>query len=125
MDMISFALAISLITFQSQTERLNQILDTVSKNVKEFQELLPDFVCNETITSVTFKSGMINKRMTVESIFTAVQKPGTRGFEGARPAFTESREITAIDGKPVSKGTKMPHLPVQFTGGFSSVLIMT
>jgi hypothetical protein len=38
----------------------NQLADTlgaVSRNVKESQDQLPDFLCNEKVTSTTFKSG--------------------------------------------------------------------
>src|SRR4051812_4211912 len=104
--------------------RLDAVIESVSRNVKEFQELLPDFVCNETITSASYKSGKVRKLTKVDSIFTAVQKPDP-GTGRQRAAFTESRDITAIDGKPVRRGTQMPRLPVQFTGGFSSVLTMT
>jgi hypothetical protein len=107
-----------------QSDRVPEVVQAVSLNVKEFQDQLPDFVCKEAITSATYRSGKVRKRTTVESIFTAVQKPSIGPGRG-RAAFTESREIIAIDGKAVRKGTRMPRLPVQFTGGFSSVLIMT
>lgn len=124
---LSLALSLALAgpaAIPPQSDRVPELVQAVSLNVKEFQDLLPDFVCRETITSATYRSGKVRKQTTVESIFTAVQKPSF-GPRLVRAAFTESREITAIDGKSVRKGTRMPRLPVQFTGGFSSVLIMT
>ena len=103
---------------------LDQVLASVSRNVKDFQDLLPDFVCDEKITSTVYESGKIRKMKIVNSIFTAVQKPSDSPGTG-RVAFTENREITAIDRRSVRKGTKMPPLPVGMFGGFSSLLSMT
>jgi hypothetical protein len=105
--------------------RLDSVIQSVSRNVREFQELLPDFVCKETITSATYKSGKVRKMTTVESIFTAVQKPDPNSPGRGRAAFTESRDVTSVDGKPVRHGTRMPRLPVQFAGAFGSLLTMT
>jgi hypothetical protein len=122
---LAFFLALSgTAAISGQSGAVPEVVQAVSRNVKEFQDLLPDFVCKETITSSTSRSGKVRKQTTVESIFTAVQKPSI-GPNFRRAAFTETRDVTAIDGKPVRKGTRMPRLPVQFTGGFSSVLIMT
>jgi hypothetical protein len=73
---------------------LDQVLASVSRNVREFQQLLPDFVCNEKITSTAYESGNLKETRTVESIFTAIQKPSP-GPHG-QLAFTESRDIIAI-----------------------------
>src|SRR5262249_54439392 len=91
--------------------------------VKEFQDHLVDFVCNEKITSTKFDSGRIVKEKVVESIFTGFQR--TNEENKVHFAFTESREVVAIDGKPVRKGTAFPKLPYRFAGGFSSLLITT
>jgi hypothetical protein len=102
---------------------LNEVLGTVSQNVKDFQDMLPDFVCNEKVTSTAFESGKMRKERVVESIFTGVQ----RSLEEDRVGFvfSESRDVVAIDGKPVPKGTRFPKLPYRFAGGFSSLLVMT
>jgi hypothetical protein len=109
----------------AQSPGVDELIQAVSRNVKEFQDQLPDFVCTEKINSATYRSGSVRKQRTVESIFTAVQKPSRGGGVQNRAAFMESREVTAVDGKAVRKGTRMPHLPVLFAGGFSSVLTMT
>jgi hypothetical protein len=103
---------------------LDEVLASVSRNVNDFQDLLPDFVCDERITSTAYESGKIRKMKMVNSIFTAIQKPSYRLDTGSL-AFTENREITAIDRRSVRKGTKMPPLPVGMFGGFSSLLTMT
>src|SRR5215831_17010323 len=95
----------------------------VSINVKQFQDLLPDFVCNERITSTEFQSGQVRRTRTVESIFTAVHSPGFA--PSGRVAFSETREVAAIDGMPVRKGTLMPKLPLGMYGGFGALLSMT
>jgi hypothetical protein len=103
---------------------VDEVLSAVSGNVKEFQELLPDFVCNEKITSTAYESGKVKDLRTVDSIFTAVQTP-SRGPRNGNLAFTETREVAAIDGRPVQKGTRMPPLPLAMFGGFSALLSMT
>jgi hypothetical protein len=102
-----------------QAPSLSDIIGRVSQNVKEFQELLPDFVCSEKITSKRMDSGKATSQKIVESIFTSTQAPRT-GL-----AFIESREVVAIDGKPVRPGTAMPRLPFGMGGGFGSLLTMT
>jgi hypothetical protein len=122
------SLVMALLLLQGQGSSLprsvDEVLTAVSKNVKEFQERLPDFICDERITSSTFESGLIRTMKTVESVFTAVQK-SSRAPDNGRLAFTETREITSIDGKRVRKGTTMPRLPFAMFGGFSALVSMT
>jgi hypothetical protein len=98
---------------------LSEIIEGVSQHAKEFEELLPDFVCSERITSNRADSGKITSQKTVESVFTSLQSPGS-GL-----AFSESRDVSAIDGKQVRPGTAMPKLPYSMGGGFGSLLAMT
>lgn len=103
---------------------VDEVLTAVSRNVRDFQERLSDLVCDERITSTASESGILRTMTIVESVFTAVQKPSP--LQGnVRPAFIETREITAIDGKAVRKDTAMPKLPLAMFGGFSDVLSMT
>jgi hypothetical protein len=105
-------------------QSVDEVVAAVSRNVKDFQELLPDFVCDERITSRAFESRKVRAMKTVESVFTALQKPSAAP-DNRRLAFTETREIVAIDGKAVRKGVGMPKLPFAMLGGFSSLLSMT
>jgi hypothetical protein len=107
----------------AQAQSLNEVLAAVSQNVKVLEDQLPDFVCSERITSTQFDNGKIIKQRVVESVFTGFQR--TREENRLRFAFTESREVVAIDGKPVRKGTAFPKLPYLFSGGFSSLLTTT
>jgi hypothetical protein len=91
----------------------NDVVAAVSKNVEEFWKLLPDFVCNEMITSTTYSSGKVREQKIVQSIFTSNRKAG------------QQREITSIDGKPAKKNTKMPGLPVEMSTGFGFVIQST
>jgi hypothetical protein len=94
-------------------EAVNDVVAGVSKNVEEFWKLLPDFVCNEKITSTTYSSGKVREQKIVQSIFTSSRKTGSQ------------REITSIDGKPAKKNTKMPGLPVEMSTGFGFVIQST
>jgi hypothetical protein len=107
----------------SSAQSIDEVLVGISKNVKQFQELLPDFVCNEKITSTQFDSGRVIKQKIVESIFTGVQQSSEE--KQIRFSFTESREVLSIDGRAVPKGTQLPKLPYRLSGGFGSLLITT
>ena len=90
-------------------EAVNDVVARVSKNVEEFWKLLPDFVCNEKITSTTYSSGKIREQKIVESIFTSPRKAPSH------------REIKSIDGKPAKKNAKMPDLPIDMSAGFGFI----
>jgi len=45
---------------------LGDIVEGVSQHVREFQELLPDFVCKEKITSMRMDSVKITSQKVVE-----------------------------------------------------------
>jgi hypothetical protein len=120
---VTMLVFLRLLSGNALAQSLNEVLDHVSKNVKEFQEQLPDFVCTEKITSTEFESGKRIKEKVVESIFTGVQR--STAENRFHFAFTESREVVAIDGKPVRNGTPFPKLPYRYAGGYSSVLVTT
>jgi hypothetical protein len=91
---------------------LADLLTAVSRNVKESEDSLPDFLCTEKVTSTAFKSGKQKGQKIVESIFSV---------RNAR----ENREILSIDGVPARKGAKMPRLPVNITGSFNYMINTT
>jgi hypothetical protein len=113
-----------LFLLQAPAASLNQILASVSRNVQDFQQLLPDFVCNEKITSTAYESGKLKETRTVESIFRAIKRPAPAS-PGFQLVFTETRDITAIDGNPARKGARPPKLPLAMFGGFGALLSMT
>ncbi len=115
------AVVLSFIVAHPQSR--DDVIARVSTNVQEFQDLLPDFVCEEKVTSTKMESGRITKQRIVESIFTGVQKPSTKG--NVRLSYTESREVTSVDGKAVRHGARFPKLPFVNSGGFSSIMVMT
>jgi hypothetical protein len=96
----------------SNPPELKDALAAVSRNVKDSQDLLPDFLCNEKVTSTAFKSGKQQSQKVVESIFSIRQS-------------RENREILSVDGKPVRKGAKMPGLPVNISGSFNYMINTT
>ena len=120
---MTMALLHLLLSTSADAQSLNEVLEAVSKNVKEFQDLLPDFVCDERVTSTEFDAGRLIKEKVVESVFAGFQR--SRDENRAHFAFTESRDVVAIDGKPARKGTAFPKLPYNFAGGYSSLLTTT
>ena len=96
----------------AQVQQLPAILESVSKNVKETRDSLPDFLCSEKVTSTTFESGRQRDQKIVESIYSIRQS-------------REHREILTVDGKRAKKGAKMPGLPVNILGSFNHMITAT
>jgi hypothetical protein len=92
--------------------QLSETLAAVSLNVKESRDVLPDFLCDEKVTSTQFKDGKKQDQKIVESIFSIQQS-------------REHRQILAVDGKPAKKGAKMPGLPVNIAGSFNYMILAT
>src|SRR5262245_28404131 len=102
-------------------QSLDDVLLRVSRNVQEFRNSIPDFLCSERLTSrAVDKNGKVTRQIVVESTFTVRQSSAGKG-----PAFLESRDVFAIDGKSAKSGTQFPKIPFQYGGGFASVLLMT
>jgi len=105
----------------SAPQSLDSVLTGVSGNVKNFRDSLPDFVCNERITSQNLdKTGKIADQLTVESVFSVRKRDAGRG-----PSLVEGREPLTINGKPAKKGTAFPKLPFRHGDGFSAGLFLT
>jgi hypothetical protein len=98
---------------------LDEILPRVQEHVREFEFSLPDFMCNERITSGKAIGSKINGQTIINSVFRGTQNKDELG----RP-FTESREIKTINGKPAPKDQPLK-VPFFFGGGFSSILDAT
>ncbi|HEV2690937.1 MAG TPA: hypothetical protein VGV35_20415 [Bryobacteraceae bacterium] len=96
---------------------LDQVLPRIQANVAQFTASLPDFVCNEKITSSKLSGGNVTKQNVNESTFVGVQKRNERG--GLQ--YQETREVTAVDGKKAGKSQKLKG-PFLLTGGFSGIL---
>jgi hypothetical protein len=96
------------VLLQGTTLQLADILTAVSRNVKESRDALPDFLCNEKVTSTRFNAAKTREQrvVAVESIYSIRQG-------------NEHRDILAIDGKPAKKGAKMPHMPLNIIGSFN------
>ena len=95
----------------------DQILERVQDHVKEFASSLPNFICDERITSREVVAGKTRHETVIDSAFIGTQKKDEKG----RP-FTESREIKAVDGQPAAKN-QQPTGSFFVGGGFSSILV--
>lgn len=101
--------------FSQRVPKLEQILPRVQEHVRVFEHSLPDFICDETIISRELMGGRVHQETVIGSAFR-----GTQHKEEDR-AFTESRKIQTIDGKPAPPEQPLKG-PFFFGGGFSSVL---
>ncbi len=98
---------------------LDQILSRAQNNVKEFEFSLPDFMCDEKITSQELLHGKAVHTTIVDSVFI-----GTQNKSEQNKPFTESREIKTVDGRQPRKNQQLEG-PFLYGGGFSSILDAT
>ncbi|MEP6714993.1 MAG: hypothetical protein ABJC09_05430 [Terriglobia bacterium] len=99
-----------------KTPDIDQILTRVQTNLAAFDAALPDFVANEKVVSKNVVGGIVRQRRETESLFTCVRAAGEAGSR-----LIETREVLAVDGKPVKKGRKAKG-PYLFGGAVASLL---
>lgn len=102
-----------LVAWQEPGE-LDQVLGRVQGNIAEFQASLPDFVCNERITSSRLAGNRVTARVVNESVFASSASKDPLSEQKSR----EVREMISIDGQKVEKETE-PRGPFILIGGFS------
>ena len=93
---------------------IEEILARVQANTGQFEKSLPDFVCDEKITSTALHKGKRTEAV-IESHFVGLQEKSGKMF------FTERREIVSVNGKPARPGERLKG-PFLFAGGYSSIL---
>jgi hypothetical protein len=96
---------------------LEAVLSQVRHNVEQSWSSLPDFVCTETVRSQAFENGKATKKTVIQSVFTAMRVDRANTF-----SMQESREVTAIDEKPVRKGASLPDAPLFPDGSTANLL---
>jgi hypothetical protein len=101
--------------------KLDQVLPRIQQHVKEFENSLPDFICDEKITSRELMGGTTIHETDIDSTFRGTQNKD-KNPDGRYEPFTEWRDIQTIDGRPAPKGQQLTG-PFLFGGGFSSILI--
>lgn len=101
--------------------KLSQILPRIQQHVKEFEHSLPDFICDEKITSKELMAGTTIHETDIDSTFRGTQNKD-KNTDGKYQPFTEWRDIQTIDGRPAPKGQQLTG-PFLFGGGFSSILV--
>jgi hypothetical protein len=68
-------------------------------------------VCSEKVTSQIVESGKTTKEKVIESLFTGTRTKASPPAKAGTTGIAESREVFAVDGKPIRKTPKMPDLP--------------
>ena len=115
-----FQIALASASPSQSVPKLDQVLPRVRDHVKEFALSLPDFICDEKITSRELMGGKTLHETAIDSTFRGTQNID-RNPDGKGPPFTEWRDIQTIDGRPAPKGQQLTG-PFLFGGGFSSIL---
>jgi hypothetical protein len=113
-------LALGSIGSSQSVPKLGQILPRIQEHVKEFESSLPDFICDEKITSKELMGGTTIHETDIDSTFRGTQSRD-KNPDGKYEPFTEWRDIQTIDGRPAPKGQQLTG-PFLFGGGFSSIL---
>jgi len=101
--------------------KLDQVLPRIQQHVQEFESSLPDFICDEKITSRELMAGKTVHETDIDSTFRGTQNKDKK-LNGKYEPFTEWRDIQTIDGRPAPKGQQLTG-PFLFGGGFSSILV--
>lgn len=96
---------------------VEELVARVQANTDQFEHSLPNFVCDEKVSSSLFHRGKQHDK-TIESRFVGVQK------RNRNVSFTESREVVSVNGQPAAKDQRYEG-PFLFGGGFSSMLSLT
>ena len=113
--------ALSSVCHSQLMPKLSQILPRIQEHVKEFESSLPDFICDEKITSKELMGGTTIHETDIDSTFRGTQNRD-KNPDGKYEPFTEWRDIQTIDGRPAPKGQQLTG-PFLFGGGFSSILV--
>jgi hypothetical protein len=107
---MKFSAAVTVLLLLAPQQNVDDIVSSVSANVRAFREFIPGVVCTETMKSGEFdKDGKLVRPRTVESNFAPAR------INSGRPTFTPTREVVAVDGKALKKGAKPPADLVQST----------
>jgi hypothetical protein len=101
--------------------KLDQVLPRIQQHVQEFEISLPDFICDEKITSRELMAGKTVHETDIDSTFRGTQNKD-KNPDGKYEPFTEWRDIQTVDGRPAPKGQQLTG-PFLFGGGFSSILV--
>jgi hypothetical protein len=106
------------------TPTLEEALARVRQNVRAFETQIPDFVCQEKITSrnVAGKDGRVERETVIQSTFSGRQKH-TAASLVTGTSFTEERRIETVNGEKWS-GAAMPPGVFHISGGYSSLIVM-
>ena len=108
-------LSVRALAAQTTVLTVDEILARVQTNTGQFEQSLPDFVCDEKIVSLKTERGVMTHEGASESHFTGLQK------RSGRMTYTESREFVTINGRPAKPGAIL-YGAFLFSGGFSSLL---
>ena len=96
------------------------IASRVQKNVEAFQDLMPDFICDERVTKQEFEQRKVTREDRFISSFRVTR--GKSSNSSTSPILIETREVISatVKGKRVTVRNYV--LPIGVTGGFSDDL---
>ena len=96
------------------------IASRVQKNVAAFQELLPDFICDERVTRHEIEQGKVTREDRFISSFRVTRRKSP--VSSTSPVFLETREVISatVKGKPATVRNYVP--PIGVTDGFNDDL---
>jgi hypothetical protein len=88
----------SVMAAQAPAPDIEQVLHVLQQHVERLETSVPDFLCQEQITSEMFHNNKLKKQTRAQSVLTT-----TRSTKEGRGIFTESRAEMKINGKPTRK----------------------
>ena len=95
---------------------VDELVSQIRKNVEALRASIPDFVCEENVTSTVRVNSQTALDTSIKSVMRATPKASRDGEFG----YNETREIKTVNGRTPSKPDFA--LPFVFNGGFSNDL---
>lgn len=96
--------------------RLDEILQRLEANLKDYDSGVPSFFCNEHVLSSQQSPGLRGQDKVIDSIFRLKRVPGP----DHTASLVESRQIMKVDGKPAIE--QQMNVPVLLEGAFEGGL---
>jgi hypothetical protein len=98
-----------------QLPPLQALLSRLSDYSVTYTATLPSLSCSESIISQRVKNGEVKSTVRVQGTMREIRT------EDPDDPFREQHEFTAINGKPIKKGTEL-HMPYFVTGAFANMV---
>jgi hypothetical protein len=112
---VLFFFVVAPLAQAQQLPPLQVLLERLSDYSVKYAATLPSLSCSESIVSQRVKDGKVKNTVRITGTMREIRT------EDPDDPFREQHEFTAINGKPIKKGTEL-HMPYFVTGAFANMV---